>query len=85
MMVVAIKSRSSSLGASRYGREDEVSFEGKLGIVCKLDTKVYPDEDLKSMKVIVEVNLIQALENEAVSEKSDTSISRGIWANLFRV
>ena len=35
----------------------EASFEEKLDLICKLDVKVYPTEDVKSMKVTCRLDL----------------------------
>jgi len=45
------------LKALRDRSLDEATFEEKLDIVSKLGIKVYPSEDLKSMRVVCHVNL----------------------------
>ncbi len=52
-----IEAMREELKALRDRSLDEATFEEKLDIVSKLGIKVYPSEDLKSMRVVCHVNL----------------------------
>jgi hypothetical protein len=46
---------------------DEATFADKADIVAKLGIKVYPSEDLKSMRVVAQINLpVASLKNYPV-------------------
>jgi len=52
-----IDAMREELKAIRARNLDEATFEEKLEIVSKLGIKVYPSEDLKSMRVVCQLNL----------------------------
>jgi hypothetical protein len=54
-----IKAIRDELKALRDRNLDEATFEDKLDIISKLGIKVYPSEDLKSMRVACQLNLEQ--------------------------
>jgi hypothetical protein len=54
-----IEAMRDELGALRDRNLDEAAFEEKLDIVSKLGVKVYPSEDLASMRVSCQLNLEQ--------------------------
>jgi hypothetical protein len=47
---------------------DEASFEERLDIISKLGIKVYPPEDLKSMRVLCSLTLIMCIQTAMVIE-----------------
>jgi len=56
---VDIDAMREELKALRDRNLDEATFEEKLDIISKLAIKVYPSEDLKSMRVLCQLNLDQ--------------------------
>ncbi|MBI4301221.1 MAG: hypothetical protein HY664_01265 [Chloroflexi bacterium] len=54
-----IQTMREELKALRDRNLDHATFEDKLDIISKLGMKVYPSEDLKSMKVACQLNLDQ--------------------------
>jgi hypothetical protein len=52
-----INATREELKALRDRNLDATTFEEKLDIVSRLGIKVYPSEDLKSMRVLCELNL----------------------------
>ena len=61
------------LTALRDRNLDEATFEEKLDIVSKSGIKVYPSEDLKSMRVLCQLNLDQVHSNGR-SDKTHSSL-----------
>jgi hypothetical protein len=51
---------------------DEATFVEKMDIISKLGIKVYPSEDLKSMKVIAQLNLVDNAGNQANTIENKT-------------
>ena len=58
------------LKALRDRNLDEATFEEKLEIISKLGIKVYPSEDLKSMRVVCQLDL-QQVQSDRQSSKLD--------------
>jgi DNA invertase Pin-like site-specific DNA recombinase len=54
-----IEAMSEELKALRDRNLDETTFEDKLDIISKMGIRVYPSEDLKSMRVLCQLNLEQ--------------------------
>ena len=48
-----------ALQALRDRNLDNATFDEQVDIVSRLGIKVYPSEDVKAMKVVAEVNLLQ--------------------------
>ena len=71
--MVDIAAMREELGALRDRNLDEATFEDKLDNVFKLDIKVYPSEDLKSMKVLCQLNLEQVQSNRHVAKVESTN------------
>ena len=64
------------LKALRDRNLDEVTFAEKLDIVYKLGIRVYPSEDLRSMKVLCQLNLEQLQSHHPKSRLEMDTISK---------
>ena len=64
------------LKALRDRKLDEATFEDKLEIVSKLGIKVYPAEDLKSMRVACQLNLEQAHQDGQSGKTANADLVR---------
>lgn len=70
-----IEAMRTELRTLRDRNLDEATFEEKLDIVSKLGIKVYPSEDLKSMRVLCQLNL-EELESDDRGVAIETSKSQ---------
>ena len=67
-----IEAMRDELEALRDRNLDEAAFEEKLDIVSKLGVKVYPSEDLASMRVSCQLNLEQ-VQTECRNGRTESS------------
>jgi hypothetical protein len=77
--IADIKAIRDGLKALRDRNLDEATFEDKLDIISKLGIKVYPSEDLKSMRVACQLNLeqVQSDRQSGEMDKVDSVTSQG--------
>ncbi len=65
-----------ALGVLRDKNLDEATFPEKADVIAKLGIKVYPSEDLKSMRVVAQVNLPEVSSQNHLMMSEDITQSR---------
>lgn len=77
-----IEALREELKALRDRNLDEATFEEKLDIVSKLGVKVYPSEDLKSMRVLCQLKQVksdnQSIKPSLIRSQADGECESGI-------
>jgi hypothetical protein len=68
-----IKALREELKSLRDRNLDETAFEEKLEIICWLGIKVYPSEDLRSMRVACQLRL-DRVQSDTESAKASTEL-----------
>ncbi len=74
---VNLEAMNEELKVLRDRNLDEATFEERLDVICKLGIKVYPSEDLKSMRVVCQLNFDQVQSDN----RSGTTESNEIQAD----